>query len=67
MRRAEVKRFEGGASDFFLVNLREETFADAQVKLARARYALAAANVTYNAAVMDTEALGLDNQPTPVP
>ncbi|MEM9839755.1 MAG: TolC family protein [Pseudomonadota bacterium] len=59
MRRAEAERFRGGASDFFLVNLREETFADARVKLARAEFALAAANITYRAAIMDTDALGL--------
>ena len=60
MRQAEAQRFRGGASDFFLVNLREETFADARVKLARAEFSLAAAHVTYRAAIMDTEALGLE-------
>jgi outer membrane protein TolC len=35
MRRAEVRRFEQGASDFFLVNIREETAADARVAFTR--------------------------------
>ena len=60
MRKAEAQRFRGGASDFFLVNIREETFVYARVKLARAEFALAASQVTYRAAIMDTEALGLD-------
>ncbi|NRA28767.1 MAG: TolC family protein [Parvularculaceae bacterium] len=59
MRQAEAQRFRGGASDFFLVNLREEAFADARVKLARAEYSLAAAQITFNAAVIDTDSLGL--------
>ncbi|MEM1381177.1 MAG: TolC family protein [Pseudomonadota bacterium] len=60
MRKAEAQRFRGGASDFFLVNLREESFADARVRLARAEFALAAADVTYRAATMDTASLGLE-------
>ncbi len=60
VRAAEQRRFEGGASDFFLVNLREEALADARVRLARARFALAQARTSFDAAILDTERLGLD-------
>ena len=59
MRRAEQRRFEAGASDFFLVNLREEAVADARVRLAVAVLSLNAARTTYDAAVMDMGRLGL--------
>ena len=59
MRAAEQRRFEAGASDFFLVNLREEAVADARIKLAMALLELNAARTTYDAAVMDTGRLGL--------
>jgi len=64
MRKAEAQRFRGGASDFFLVNIREEAFADARVKLAKAEYSLAAAQITFSTAVMDTDALGLSTYMT---
>lgn len=53
LRRAEVERFRGGASDFFLVNLREQTAANAKVRLAQAEFALAAAHIAYQAATLD--------------
>ncbi|MBB4660278.1 TolC family protein [Parvularcula dongshanensis] len=59
MRAAEQRRFAAGASDFFLLNLREEALADARVRLARAKLARSASRVTYDAAVLDEEALGL--------
>ncbi|MGB7371643.1 TolC family protein [Erythrobacter sp.] len=57
---AERRRFSLGAGDFFLVNLREETAADAQIRQIRADLngRLAAAN--YNAATMNLEELGLE-------
>ena len=59
MRVAEQRRFEAGASDFFLVNLREEAVADARVKLALALLGLNTARTTYDAAVLDEARLGL--------
>ena len=59
MRAAEQRRFQEGASDFFLVNLREEAVTDARIKLARAILTLNAARLTYDAAVLDTGRLGL--------
>ena len=56
---AERRRFALGAADFFLVNLREETAASAQIRQIRAELngRLSAAN--YDTAVMNLEALGL--------
>ena len=59
MRAAEQRRFEGGASDFFLVNLREEAVADARIRYALALLSLNAARATYDAAVLDEQRLGL--------
>ena len=59
MAAAEAKRFAQGASDFFLVNLREEALADARIRYATAILALNAARTTYDAAVLDQTRLGL--------
>lgn len=59
MREAEVRRFESGASDFFLVNVREETEANARIKLVRAALDLRAARADYDAATVDTARLGI--------
>lgn len=59
MRAAEARRFAEGASDFFLVNLREEALADARIRLALSILSLNAARTTYDAAVMDLDRLGL--------
>ncbi|ODT01584.1 MAG: transporter [Erythrobacter sp. SCN 62-14] len=60
MVQAERTRFRLGAGDFFLVNLREEAAADAQVRAIRAELSgrLAAAN--YNAATINLPELGLE-------
>lgn len=57
---AERRRFSLGAADFFLVNLREETAASAQIRQIRAELngRLSAAN--YDTAVMNLDALGLE-------
>ncbi len=60
IRQAEQRRFEEGASDFFLINLREEALADARTRYARSLYALASARATYDAAVLDLDRLGLN-------
>ncbi|WP_347303011.1 TolC family protein [Croceibacterium sp. TMG7-5b_MA50] len=56
---AERRRFELGSSDFFLVNQREETATDAQVRLIDAQARIATARAELAAAVADREALGL--------
>lgn len=57
LREAERTRFRSGASDFFLVNLREQSAANAQVRLAEAEFTLAAATLAYQAATLDIERL----------
>jgi len=59
MRRAEVRRFESGASDFFVVNLREEAAADARIRGHLADFAARRARADYFAAIVDTGRLGL--------
>ncbi|OYX33814.1 MAG: hypothetical protein B7Y99_06700 [Caulobacterales bacterium 32-69-10] len=60
MAAAERRRFEIGASDFFLVNLREEAAADADVRRLEAAYRQIEARAELAAAAMDLPALGLD-------
>lgn len=57
---AERKRFRLGAGDFFLVNLREESAADAQVRAIRAELTGRLATASFNAATMNLEQLGLE-------
>jgi outer membrane protein TolC len=57
---AERRRFSLGSSDFFLVNQREETATDAQVRMIDAQARIAAARAELAAALADEEALGLD-------
>ncbi len=59
MEDAERKRFAAGASDFFVVNLREERSADAHIRNldARLRYLHGVADL--HAITIDREALGL--------
>jgi outer membrane protein TolC len=56
---AERRRFELGSSDFFLVNQREETAADAAVRLIDARARIAAARAELAAATGDLAILKL--------
>lgn len=60
MVQAERTRFRLGAGDFFLVNLREEAAANAQVSAIRADLAGRLAEASYNAATMNLKALGLE-------
>jgi outer membrane protein TolC len=55
----ERRRFAIGSSDFFLVNQREETATDAQVRLIDAQALIAAARAELAAATADRAALGL--------
>jgi outer membrane protein TolC len=54
---AEVTRFRNGASDFFLVNLREQTAANARIRLAEAERTLAQSAIALQAATLDLERL----------
>lgn len=57
---AERRRFAMGASDFFLVNAREEAAADAGVRKLEAAYRQIVANAELAAATFDLAALGLE-------
>ena len=57
---AERKRFSLGAGDFFLVNLREESAADAQIRAIRANLTGRLAEASFNAATMNLTELGLE-------
>ena len=56
---AEQKKFDLGASDFFLVNIREERAADAEIRAIRAVLNWNLAKTSYQAATMNMPALGL--------
>ncbi len=59
MAQAERRRFTLGASDFFLVNVREEAAADASVRQLDATYRQIVAKAELAAAAVDLKALGL--------
>ncbi|MBY0582304.1 MAG: multidrug transporter, partial [Sphingomonas sp.] len=59
MAQAERRRFTMGASDFFLVNVREEAAADASVRQLDAAYRQIVAQAELAAAAADLTALGL--------
>lgn len=60
MAEAERRRFTMGASDFFLVNLREEAAADAAVRKLDAAYRQIVTHAELAAAAADLPALGLE-------
>lgn len=59
LRRAEVARFERGASDFFVVNVREERAADARVRYYEAYGETRIARANYDAATVNLVRLGI--------
>ncbi|MEO0696074.1 MAG: TolC family protein [Pseudomonadota bacterium] len=59
MEQAERERFAGGASDFFLVNIREETAADAAIRFHLAHLNARIARANLDAATVNLERLGL--------
>jgi outer membrane protein TolC len=61
MRQAEVRRFEQGASDFFLVNIREETAANARIGYFSALQRTQVARANYDAATVNLPRLGIDD------
>ncbi|HSJ79171.1 MAG TPA: TolC family protein, partial [Erythrobacter sp.] len=60
MVQAERTRFRLGAGDFFLVNVREETAANARISAIRAELSGRLAEASFNAATMNLNALGLE-------
>lgn len=61
VRAAEQRRFENGASDFFVVNVREETAANARIQYFAAELERRIARANYDAAIVDLDRLGLDS------
>ena len=59
MERAERQRFASGASDFFLVNVREETAADARIQYLAAELRTRISRANYDAATVDLDRLGV--------
>nr|WP_255630642.1 TolC family protein [Novosphingobium sp. FKTRR1] len=60
MAEAERRRFSLGASDFLLVNLREEAAADARLRQVEAEYRVSASRAELVASLVDREQLGLE-------
>jgi len=58
---AERERFASGASDFFLVNIREETAANARVQYFAADLERRIARANYDAATVDLPRLGISD------
>ena len=56
---AEQRRFESGASDFFLVNVREQSVANVKVRAIAARLDAQVARTNLDAATIDLTRLGL--------
>ncbi|NKI98367.1 TolC family protein [Novosphingobium sp. SG707] len=60
MAEAERRRFSLGASDFLLVNLREEAAADARLRQVDAEYRVSASRAELAASLVDRGQLGLE-------
>ncbi|MEM8770239.1 MAG: TolC family protein [Pseudomonadota bacterium] len=61
MQQAERSRFASGASDFFLVNVREETAANARIRYISAALEARVAKANYDAATANLRRLGLED------
>jgi len=59
LRDAEHRRFQQGASDFFLVNVREETAAEARIKYLLAGLQRETARASFDAATVNLSKLGI--------
>jgi outer membrane protein TolC len=66
MASAERRRFTLGASEVLVVNLREESAADARLRQIEAEYRRASARADLIAAIVDREQLGLEDLPSSV-
>jgi outer membrane protein TolC len=62
LRDSERRRFESGASDFFLLNIREETAANARINLLEAEFQARIARANYDAATVETSRLGISSE-----
>ena len=62
LRQAEYQRFKNGASDFFLINLREQAAADADIRFHSTRMDAAIAQISYDAAIINLGRLQLDGK-----
>ena len=62
MQEAERIRFCSGASDFFLVNIREEAAADAQIRYFLAALETNIARANFDAATINLARLGLNDE-----
>lgn len=60
LRKAEIRRFKKGASDFFLVNIRENTAAEAKVRFFLAGLQREVAQTNFDAATANLEKLGIN-------
>ncbi len=67
LQQSEQLRFERGASDFFLVNIRERALANAQVKLLEAELSTRLARANFDAATVNLSALGLSSESAALP
>lgn len=65
MTNAERRRFEIGASDFFVVNVREETAADARIRYHFAELQARIARANYDAAIVDLDRLRIADMAQP--
>ena len=63
MESAERRRFNAGASDFFLVNLREERTANALLRNLESRFDYYSGLTDFHAATIDLESLRIDVNP----
>jgi len=61
MQEAERVRFDNGESDFFVVNMREQKTAEAEIKHIKAQEAYRIALTHLNALTMDFQALGMQS------
>ncbi|WP_428407861.1 TolC family protein [Hyphococcus sp.] len=61
MRLAEEERFANGASDFFLLNIREEAAADARIGMLQAQARAHIARANFDAATVNLPQLGLSS------
>jgi len=61
MRASELRRFQSGASDFFLVNVREETAADARIDFYEAELRNRVARANFDAATVNLAELGIED------
>lgn len=61
LREAEIKRYQQGASDFFLVNIREQTEAEARIRYFLAGMQREIAQANFDAAMVNLPRLGISD------